>query len=342
MKDQSIIETHTESVSPIEGQTSHATHVALASTEIDHTTPETQEVCVDSTIARIKAAYEGYKIYTQAYNRLGNSIMAKVRGVTGCPKNKSSSILKSMEKSFLLDEEDPTERIEDLGVEGLTIVTWNTLMGYYDAIFLTRQEISKRRKEYTKECELWAGQLPAWEWVESIRGAAALGLAQIVGECGDLSNYPNPAKLWKRMCVGLCSGEGYSDKVQGKPQKNYPGLSQEETLKIGYIKRRRAVLYVIGDSLIKACGPYKQVFDDRKAYEIERAEREGKEVVPHGQAFKNSKPVEGKASNLILYRRAHRYMEKRYLKNLWVAWNQAPCGTQTPPVPAHKELVEVS
>src|SRR5262245_2420385 len=52
------------------------------------------------------------------------------------------------------------------------------------------------RNAAESQMEKLARGLPAAGWVKSVRGAGLLGLATIVAEAGDLSNFPNPAKLW--------------------------------------------------------------------------------------------------------------------------------------------------
>ena len=52
----------------------------------------------------------------------------------------------------------------------------------------------------------FAKALPVASFVEETRGFGYLGLAQIVAEAGDLSNYANPAKLWKRFGLAVIDG----------------------------------------------------------------------------------------------------------------------------------------
>src|SRR5690606_27341926 len=59
----------------------------------------------------------------------------------------------------------------------------------FDAL---RLACEKRMRELAKA-------LPAAKWAEETPGFSLNGLAIIVGEAGDLSNYANPGKLWKRM-----------------------------------------------------------------------------------------------------------------------------------------------
>ncbi|GAH51327.1 unnamed protein product [marine sediment metagenome] len=133
-----------------------------------------------------------------------------------------------------------------------------------------------------------ARRLPVWPWVEATPGFGDLGLAIIVGEAGDLAGYANPAKLWKRMGVAVLNGERQRKKTD-----------PDEAKAQGYNPRRRSALWTIGDSLLKAEGPYRELYCARKTMEKERAPE---------------------MTKMKAHRRAQRYMEKRLLRNLWRAW----------------------
>lgn len=146
-------------------------------------------------------------------------------------------------------------------------------------------------KTLAKEMEKAAKQLPVWAaFGEKIKGFGAVALAQIVGEAGDLSHYGNPAKLWKRMGVGLVAGER---------QKRV--RDPELAVVMGYDPERRSIVWNMGECLVKlnGDGPYRRLYDTRKEYEHERDPEMSK---GHAHA------------------RAKRYMEKRLLRNLWRAW----------------------
>jgi hypothetical protein len=144
-----------------------------------------------------------------------------------------------------------------------------------------------------KTLERIAKKLPIAGYVEEVRGFSYGSLAKIVGEAGDLSNYPNPDKLKKRM--GLAQYKGRS----GKQWRTQGGLTKGEWMEFGYSPRRRSVMYVIGDNLIRARNPhYYPMYLNRKAYEEKKA------------------PDLGRG----WHTRAHRYMEQQFLIDLWRAW----------------------
>lgn len=155
--------------------------------------------------------------------------------------------------------------------------------------------------------------LPVWQsWGAEIRGFGAKSLAVIVAEAGDLSNYSDKGKLWKRMGLAIMG-----DVRQGGLKK---GSSAESWIEHGYNRKRRSQMWNIGDTMIKAqvrkvkddadedsgertsLGEYGQVYLDRKA----RMVRERPEMIP-----------------MHAHLDAQRYMEKRLLLHLWRAWRRA-------------------
>lgn len=168
--------------------------------------------------------------------------------------------------------------------------------------------------EATKQMERLAKQLPVWSsWGEGVRGFSARSLAVIVGEAGDLSNYPEKGHLWKRMGVAVIDGI-----AQGKLAKT---ASKSDWIAHGYSKARRSRMFVIGDGLVKQGDEYRAVYLARKEYERQRAEAAGLIVAP------SAKIPKARAHEFIsdghIHRMAQRYMEKRLLRDMWKAWRRA-------------------
>ena len=173
--------------------------------------------------------------------------------------------------------------------------------------------LKRERTRIERELQKLAMTHPAYAtFVEPICGFGALGFAQIIGEAGDLSIYANPAKLWKRFGLGLVDGirqQRFSD----------PALA----LAHGYSTRRRSVMFVIGDSLLKKQNAYKELYNLRKAYEIEKAKAAGLEVRPAKVGDPRDQDAHGFRSLMKIHRRSQRYVEKRLLRDLWRAWRAA-------------------
>jgi transposase len=162
-----------------------------------------------------------------------------------------------------------------------------------------RRPLDELRAATERQMEALARSLPAWPWVESVKGLGPLGLAIIVGEAGDLSTYPNPAKLWKRLGLAVFDGRGQRKSTDAA-----------EAARQGYNPRRRSAVWTVTDSLLRQRNPYRDLYDGRKAYELARAPE---------------------MSKLHAHRRAQRFAGKRMILDLWKAWRSAvarvsPCG----------------
>lgn len=172
-----------------------------------------------------------------------------------------------------------------------------------DGIEVQRKQVEKRLKELAR-------QLPMWKALqERGLGVAELGLASIIGEAGDLNNYSTVAKLWKRMGLAVMHGQ----------RQRLVANDAAAAIEHGYNPRRRSVVWVIGDSIIKVGGPLREVYDERKKYLIERAAQRGQEVVP-AASLKSKKDKEKFVSVGHIHNDAKRYMEKRLLRTLWQIW----------------------
>lgn len=175
------------------------------------------------------------------------------------------------------------------------------------------------KKAATKEMEKLAATLPVFPWCQAVRGFGAVGLAVIVAEAAgpdahNLSDYPTVSKLYKRMCLAVFDG-----KRQGGLSKAAP---KAEWIRHGYSRERRSRMWNVGHALVRQNGDgrYRHIYLARKEYERERAEAAGLKVVPAPKIPK------GRESEFMsvghIDKRAQRYMEKRLLKDLWIAWRQ--------------------
>lgn len=115
-----------------------------------------------------------------------------------------------------------------------------------------------------KHLEKLAAHLPVSGWMDSAeqRGFGLLSLAQMIGEAGDLRNFrdtPKPnghtghgyEKLWS--FLGLAPFTKGGKTQMGSTWKSGRGgtLTAKEWTAFGYSPRRRSLIWVIGDSLLK-------------------------------------------------------------------------------------------
>lgn len=163
--------------------------------------------------------------------------------------------------------------------------------------------------------------LPIASFVESVKGLGWSSVATIVGEAGDLSAYPSVAGVWKRMGLAVIDNDGRQRKV----------ADADRAMIHGYNPERRSVVWNAGNNVIGGMGngkrplsgedvdgredwtPYEKLFVHRLRYEAAR-----------DPAMRLPDTKEGKESyTRYAAARAKRYVEKRMLKDMTLAWRRA-------------------
>lgn len=191
---------------------------------------------------------------------------------------------------------------------------YEELSSIIEATIAARARFDKGEAEAVKQMEKLAKQLDVWAvFGEGVKGFGPKSLAVIVAEAGDLSNYPDHSKLWKRMGLAVINGVR-----QGGLQKS---ARAEKWIEHGYNRKRRSHMWNIGDALIKAGGPYADLYRARKEVERGKAQARGLTVAPAAKIPKSR--AHEFISDGHIHRRAQRYMEKRLLRDLWKAWRRA-------------------
>jgi len=192
-------------------------------------------------------------------------------------------------------------------------------------------EFEKRQKDIEKPMRQLAKQLPVYEWVQlpDQKGFGLMNLAVVLGETGDLANYSNPGKVWKRL--GCAPYEKNGVVRMGSTwarAKTGPKLTKEEWSKFGYSPQRRSVAYNVGEPLLKSNGdgPYRQRYIDARVRAFETHPEWSWNVCTKC----NNDPDErddcktcGGTGHKCM--QAHRHgmllATKLLLKNLWIEWN---------------------
>lgn len=182
-------------------------------------------------------------------------------------------------------------------------------------LLMRRDEIGKDRKEIEKRLKQEAKILPGYDFVVKTPGLSEFTLYALVGECpgknsAGLFDFSTVAKLWKRMGVAVMPDGQRQRKVMG-----------DAAIAHGYNPSRRSLLWTIGDSLVKAKGPYRDLYLQYKAEEKAKAEAKGLTVAPSAKIPK--KTAEQYMAEGVIHRRAKRHMEKTLLRDLWVEWRRA-------------------
>lgn len=213
---------------------------------------------------------------------------------------------------------DKAEAGEDVGIATMAaLAPFLASIKHFEA---PRKDLEKQICKLTKE-------LPAYEWIESIKGVGALSYGGLIGEAGNLTRYPGVSHLWKRMGVAV---------IGDKRQRRV--ADKEEALIHGYSPSRRSHLWNIGNGLIGGMGhgprpivnedislreewtEYQKMFVARCRYECET----------HPDMFtlvtveKNGEALESYPKHAQA--RAKRYVEKEFLRDLRAQWRKEVLG----------------
>jgi len=146
-----------------------------------------------------------------------------------------------------------------------------------------------------------ASKLPVAGWVgeEKQRGFGLQSLATLVGECGNLANYANPGKLWRRMGMAPWIFDGKTLMGSTWRREKLPAAEWEQ---FGYSPRRRAIAFVFGEGIVKQNhSVYRARYDETKAL------------------IKKSHPD---FSDLRCHRHGMLLATKMLLRDLWIQWRK--------------------
>ncbi len=110
-----------------------------------------------------------------------------------------------------------------------------------------------------KSLELLAAALPIAPWIghQEQRGLGFKSVSAIIGETGDLNNYPGPASVWSMMAVAPYTARGQTLMGGTWRRMGSKSLSAEQWSNYGYSPRRRALMWAIGECLVKQNGGVK-------------------------------------------------------------------------------------
>jgi len=182
------------------------------------------------------------------------------------------------------------------------------------ALDQSREPFDAIRATAEKAMEKLAKQLPVYPWLETVRGAGALGLATIIAEAGDLSRYPNPAKLWRRL--GFAPFDGHAGSTWKRQTWRPRTLTADEWIDNPFSGQRYALMHQVGVWLVNAQwigaaksdtgqgkpnGPYGEVYAKRRAHT----------ALTHPDWSKQHSRMD-----------ALRITMKSFLLDLWTQWNR--------------------
>lgn len=197
-----------------------------------------------------------------------------------------------------------------------------------------RAPADKMREDSERAMEKLAMLLPVYQWIESIRGAGALGLATIVAEAGDLNNYANPAKLWKRL--GFAPFDGYAGSSWKRETWRPRALTKDEWIANPFSGQRYALMHQIVVWLVNAQWISKTKTEDGK----------GKPKGPYGEIYAarrlHCETTHPDWSDQHRHMDALRVTMKSFLKDLHLEWRKPqPIAKPTPKAKRARAVAEL-
>jgi hypothetical protein len=192
---------------------------------------------------------------------------------------------------------------------------------------ISRKAWRDYEKALMEEMSRLAGELPVADWLstDECRGISLGMLATIVGEAGNLSNYPNPAKLWRRLFGAPYEKDG---KVMMPSRwRLEKGLSGEEWEEIGYSPRRHATMQQLKENIVRqnGDGPYRRRYDEARErtrtthpewWVCSKCEGTGKIGKKTCTNCKGTGEVK-----MHPHRHAQLLAAKRFVRDLWNKWH---------------------
>lgn len=267
-------------------------------TDVEHVVTELQRVQPE------RAWYMKTRIMLS--NRLLHSVAGTLGYRSGLEKVNRAKIFK--EAVLLIKHIKKGEEVES-PLYGMVITTSKAI-----------HEFDLMAKLLESDLVRLAKQLPVADWVEERDqlGFGLQSLGTVIGETGDLSNYANPAKVWRRMGCAPWTKDGETHMGSTwrcrTSKRGVVKLEKEDWEEFGYSPRRRSISYLIGESLMKGnykkakdsdevvwCGPYRQRYDESRARYLE--------------LHTDARPIYCHLHGMLL-------AAKLLYKNLWIEWNR--------------------
>lgn len=195
------------------------------------------------------------------------------------------------------------------------------LYQYVAPYIMAAEPLDNQRALYEKQLVKAAKRLPVYQWVKGVKGFGDISFATIVGECGDIGSYKSVSAVWKRLGLAVLNGNR-----QGNPGK---AATAEDWIEHGYNRQRRSVSYVAREHVIGGMGKWRPLMNedvfanpDLTYYQRVYAERARLEAVKLDLPVTESdKGKESYKKHVSM--RAHRYVEKRLIKHLYIEWRRA-------------------
>lgn len=198
-----------------------------------------------------------------------------------------------------------------------------------------QQPLARYRSDYEKSLVSLVKRMPIYAWAKGVSGLGDVSLAGLIGECSgvnlatdepwSIGQMKSVSAFWKRMGVAVV-GRIRQQRVKG-----------DAAIEHGYVAERRAVLWNIGECIIKAqwrkentVHAYGKLYGEIKANMQARNEAgeysEAALEIAARMKKAGSKPLAenlaGRLTASHINNRAKRHVTKRLLRDLFVEWRR--------------------
>lgn len=214
--------------------------------------------------------------------------------------------------------------------------------------------LESEERKLKRALESLAKEHPLGDWIQGTHGIGLPSIAGLMGLTGPLDRFANPAKLWKFVGMAVVDGHApvrqrgvpwtHTDCKGGHLQKCTPTCKTDHhkncrpgVMGTAYSPQARVICFQIAESFVKNGGPYRELYDQRKAT-VQARDLVGPSECPFGKHHherETGKTV--KCSKGHVHADAMRYAVKRLLRDMWVEWRRTVSEAPELPVPLYPQ-----
>jgi hypothetical protein len=178
------------------------------------------------------------------------------------------------------------------------------------------RELERAEARALKHVERALEQIPVWnQWLVNVRGCGP-AIGGVILASIDIAKAEYPSSLWRYAGLDVGpDGRGRSKRPEHLVERSYLDKDGKEAKRMGvtHNPELKTRLFLLATSFIKAGGPYRAIYDDRKlrleSHPVYGAHNDGKEIEGKGKVSKGRRHM-----------MAMREMQKRFLVDLYKAW----------------------
>lgn len=114
-------------------------------------------------------------------------------------RKRRDALIAAAKKCVTIKRKPGTPLVQDFIIEKPADEAVRAIVDLCAGTMVSVQPFIAMQAERERKMEKLVKQLPIAAWIDTVPGVSCGGVAQIIGECGNLSNYATERKLWKRL-----------------------------------------------------------------------------------------------------------------------------------------------